>query len=125
MPTIGSMTKTIRFNPSDLGKIESVMDKENTTFNNAVHILIEGSGGTPKEKKAPSKSEYELIDEMASLMRVETNDLLRIIRDMLEEGTLYYSNGKLINPVYEDFENAFTEEQRERILEKAINDYGK
>lgn len=119
MPTIGSVTKTIRFNPSDLGIIEDLMKKEDTTFNNAVHLLIE-SGGTPKnqpkidrgtpkieektEERGTPKGNYELIDEMANLMRVPTEKLLDDIKELLEEGTLYYSNGKLVNPRYEEFE---------------------
>lgn len=44
------------------------------------------------------------IAEMAYLMRVPTETLLSDIRQVLEDGTLYYSNGKLVNPRYEEFE---------------------
>lgn len=45
------------------------------------------------------------IEEMAELMRVPMNKLLSDFRELLEEGTLYYANGKLINPRYSDFED--------------------
>ena len=121
MPTIGSETKTIRFNPSDLGLIEAIMRKENTTFNNAVHILINKNGGTPLEKK---RDDYESIVEMAGLMRVEPGTLLRAINELLESGELYYSQGKLVNPTYEEFEKVCEERKinRDNLLYKVIRD---
>ena len=134
MPTIGSETKTIRFNPSDLGIIEGIMKKEDTTFNNAVHLLIENGGtpknqskidrGTPKieektEERGTPKGNYELINEMANLMRVPTEKLLDDIKELLEEGTLYYSNGKLVNPRYEEFERLC--EVKKQDADKMIN----
>ena len=118
MPTIGSVTKTIRFNPTDLGLIESVMRKENTTFNNAVHILINENGGTPKKNQP--KTDIESIEEMANLMRVPTERLLSDFRELLEDGTLYYSNGKLVNPRYEDFERACEGKNIDKILESMV-----
>ena len=116
MPTIGSITKTIRFSPTDLGIIEDLMRKENTTFNNAVHLLVE-NGVHPKkiEKSAPGTPENEKkvctpktdisdIEEMASLMRVPTETLLSDFRKLLEDGELYYSGNRLVNPHYEEFE---------------------
>ena len=119
MPTIGSATKTIRFNPSDLELIESTMKKEETTFNNAVHILINQKGDIPLQKNEP-KTDIESIEEMASLMRVPTDRLLSDFRDLLEEGTLYYSNGKLVNPRYEDFERACEGRNIDKILESMV-----
>ena len=143
MPSIGSTTRTIRFNASDLGVIEAIMKKEDTSFNNAVHILIENGGtpkidgktseGTPekpenlsngvhpKEPKEP-KTDLEQIEEMANLMRVEPDKLIRDIKDMMEEGTLYYSDGKLRNPAYEEFENRCAEKKIpiDRVLSKIM-----
>lgn len=113
MPTIGSATKTIRFNPSDLGLIESVMKKENTTFNNAVHLLINNGKDTPK-------ADLESIAEMARLMQVSTEGLLTALNEALEEGTLYYSNGKLVNPRYEEFERACGDRNIDKILESMV-----
>lgn len=98
MPTIGSITKTIRFSPADLEKIESLKKKEDTTFNNAVHLLMNQAGVPLKNK------DYESIEEMAVLMKVTPEKILSDIRELIEEGDLYYSDGKLINPRYEDFE---------------------
>lgn len=141
MPTIGSVTKTIRFNPSDLGIIEDLMKKEDTTFNNAVHLLIENGGtpknqpkidrGTPKieektEERGTPKGNYELIDEMANLMRVPTEKLLDDIKELLEEGTLYYSNGKLVNPRYEEFERLceLKKQDADRMITNVVRQMG-
>ena len=126
MPSIGSVTRTIRFNASDLGIIEEVMKKEDTSFNNAVHLLISqpstplkpektAKSGTPKED-----SSLDSIREMANLMMVPTESLIEAIKDALEEGTLYYSNGKLINPRYEEFERACVGKNIDKILESII-----
>lgn len=121
MPTIGSVTKTIRFNPTDLGIIEDLMKKEDTTFNNAVHLLIENGvhpknqsktdRGTPENEKKEEewgtpipKTDYESIVEMANLMQVPIEKLLSDFRELLENGDLYYSGKKLVNPHYEEFE---------------------
>lgn len=116
MPTIGSVTKTIRFNPSDLELIESVMKKENTTFNNAVHLLINNGENTKEDKK----TDLESIAEMARLMQVSTEGLLAALNEALEEGTLYYSNGKLVNPRYEEFERACGNRNIDKILESMV-----
>lgn len=129
MPTIGSMTRTIRFNPSDLGVIEDIMKKEDVSFNNAVHLIIERAGtpqngsksatGTPQNEEkstngvhpkeenvcTPKRDNYDLIAEMATLMRVDIDKVLRDIRELLESGELYYSNGTLRYSRYEEFEN--------------------
>ena len=124
------------------------MDKEKTSFNNAVHLLIESSGTPQNEKKAEGtplnqtknaegvhpenedrgtpipKTDYESIAEMASLMRVETDKFLRDIKDLLESGVLYYSNGVLRNSVYEEFEN-MCEAKRvpvEKVLTKVMRE---
>lgn len=104
------------------------MKKENTSFNNAVHLLIEGrgtpknrsknDGGTPEKEenrgtpdKNIPKTDYESIEEMANLMRVPTGQLLSCVKDLLERGELYYSKGKLRNPRYEEFEDICSEKK--------------
>ena len=57
---------------------------------------------------------------MANLMRVPTEKLLLDFRELLEEGTLYYSNGKLVNPRYEDFERACEGRNIDKILESMV-----
>ena len=121
MPTIGSTTRTIRFNATDLGIIEDLMKKEDITFNNAVHLLIENGvhpknqqktdRGTPENEKKEEKrgtpipkTDYESILEMANLMQVPIEKLLSDFRELLENGDLYYSGKKLTNPHYEEFE---------------------
>ena len=96
MPTIGSVTKTIRFNPSDLGIIEDIMKKEDTTFNNAVHLLIE-NGGTPKNQskidrgtpKIEEKTEERLVnpryEEFERLCEVKKQDADKMINNVVRQ----------------------------------------
>lgn len=107
MPSIGSTTRTIRFSPEDLEIIEDLMKKEDTTFNKAVHLLISGVVH-PKNtvKVVPSEEKTDLSDlsEMAELMRVTTEKILADIKTLIEDGTLYYENGRLVNPRYDELE---------------------
>lgn len=118
MPTIGSITKTIRFSPSDLEKIELTMKKEDTSFNNAVHLLINQTGVPAK------KDDLSDLSEMASLMCVTTEKLLSDIKDLVENGDLYYMGGRLINPKYEEFERVCEKRnvKVEHIITKAIRE---
>ena len=137
MPSIGSVTRTIRFNASDLGIIEDVMKKEDTSFNNAVHLLISRPGTPEKDEKTANcvpqneektakvgtpkdDSSLDSIREMASLMMVPMESLMEAIKDALENGTLYYSNGKLYDPTYEEFERACVGRNKTKILESVI-----
>lgn len=141
MPSIGSATRTIRFNASDLGIIEDVMQKENTSFNNAVHLLIENgvhpkiseksSSGTPEkeekmEKQGTPDADLGQIEEMASLMRVDTGKIISDIKAMLENGELYYSGSRLVNPRYEEFENicAAKKQDPDRMIANVVRQMG-
>ena len=53
-------------------------------------------------------------------MQVTSEKLLSDIRELLEEGTLYYSEGKLVNPRYEEFERACKGKNIDKILESVI-----
>ena len=64
------------------------------------------------------KTDITDIVEMAELMRVPMNKLLSDFRELLEEGTLYYENGKLINPRYSDFEDIC--EKKKQDIDKTI-----
>lgn len=66
------------------------------------------------------KTDYESIEEMAALMSVTTEKLLMDIRELLEEGSLYYSEGKLVNPRYEEFERACKGKDIDRILDSVV-----
>ena len=81
---------------------------------------------TPKTEEVctPKRDNYELIAEMAGLMRVDTEKVLRDIKDLMESGVLYYSNGVLRNSIYEEFEN-LCEAKRvpvEKVLTKVMRE---
>ena len=82
---------------------------------------------TPKTEKVytPDKN-MAAINEMANLMRVEPEKLLLDIRELLESGDLYYSKGRLVNPRYEEFEEACEARKQDvdRLLNKMIRELG-
>ena len=60
MPTVGSITKTIRINPRDLEVFEKLME-DGTSWSGAIHKLCEG---VPKTEKTESEGvpEKEIIE---------------------------------------------------------------
>jgi len=56
-------------------------------------------------KGSSANADLSDLAEMAELMRVSTEKILSDIKDMIEEGTLYYENGELINPRYAELES--------------------
>lgn len=109
------------------GKLK--FDGENLSVECTHQNLEKSSSGTPEiiekvytlDKNIP-KSDYESLAEMANLMRVSTDKLLSDFKDMIENGDLYYSGGKLRNPTYEEFENICESrgQKVENILTKVI-----
>ena len=108
MPTIGSVTKTIRINPKDLEVIEELM-KDGTTWSGAIHKLCEGNvphaesletaKGVPEKPSVSSegvplsKEIVKQIEEMCMFLGVDTNTFLKEICKGLESGQLGYENG--------------------------------
>ena len=92
MPTIGSITKTIRINPADLKVIERIM-ADGTSWSGAIHRLCSENGssaGTPVEN--PYKLDTEILKDLDTMARFGGGSVGEIIR-MLDEGL---NNGSLI-----------------------------
>ena len=72
----------------------------------------------------PQNKDYESICEMADLLRVTTDELLKAVNELLESGKLYYSNGQLINETYEELEEVCQKRgiDIEGIIYKVIRD---
>ena len=82
-------------------------------------------GCTPgKDKGVPA--DLKDIEEMAVLMRVPTETLLSDFRQLLEDGVLYYSGNRLINPRYEDFERVCEAKKQDpdRVIMNVIRQMG-
>ena len=65
-----------------------------------------------------SSTDIQDIEEMAALMNVRPEKLLSDFRELLEEGELYYTGGRLINPRYIDFEDIC--ERKKQDIDKTI-----
>lgn len=94
MPSIGSMTKTVRFYADDLEKIEELVNN-GATFSGAVHQLIENSGktaGTPIERTEVMAG----IEEMATLCGMTLDEFMGQIYSLLEEGKLLVDGDRII-----------------------------
>lgn len=95
MPSIGSITKTVRFYAEDLEQIEGLV-AEGMTFSGAVHKLISENSG--KSTGVPTKITdiVEEFDEMASCSGISLDDLVNGIFTLLEDGTLMIENGSIV-----------------------------
>ena len=107
----------IKFDGENL-KVECTHQNEKNQVKNS-EKTAECTHQTDEKVYTPSKTAMESVDEMANLMRVPTEKLLDDIKELLEEGTLYYSNGKLVNPRYEEFERLC--EVKKQDADKMIN----
>lgn len=105
MPTIGSVTKTIRINPKDLEVIEKLME-DGTTWSGAVHKLCEGvpTKIETNTQKAEKNSTYSRaypseLDEFLSyapLFGMNEEEYLTKIKEAIDKGVLMEENGKFV-----------------------------
>lgn len=91
MPTIGSITKTIRINPRDLEVIEGLME-DGTTWSGAIHKLCEGVPSIkPEEVEIP-----KYVSEMGTIGRaygLSGEEIIKKLIEAMEEGLITYENG--------------------------------
>ena len=115
MPSIGSVTKTVRFYADDVEKIEKLI-VGGMTFSGAVHHLIECSG-TPKKgrstppKGTPKGTPYDIpegilagIKEMGDIAGLSLAEMLKQYLTLMEEGYLMYEDDGRIMPMKEEWE---------------------
>lgn len=118
MPTIGSITKTIRINPSDLAIIEGLM-ADGTSWSGAIHKLCEG---TPVKKTVLDDDVVKEIHSMAEFCKVGTNTLMKDILSGLMEGNLLIRGGKVVGrPEYDLDELEEACHDRGITVQEAIN----
>lgn len=96
MPTIGSVTKTVRIAPRDLEVINALM-ADGTSWSGAIHKLCEGVPTKIPEKSGltPNK-DLEEIDSMAKFFGMDGGELLKGVCDGLMDGNLTVENGKVV-----------------------------
>lgn len=113
MPTIGSITKTIRINPKDLEVIERIME-DGTTWSGAIHKLCEGvpieskpiSEGVPKEeyervlKELEAKNNvpqsYGELESYCSFFGVEIEEFVKQLVEKITSGQIGYEDGEIV-----------------------------
>lgn len=113
MPTIGSVTKTIRIAPRDLEVIEGLM-ADGTSWSGAIHKLCsENRGsevGTPEKSKKISEAspkELEEIESMAVFWGISADELLKGVYAGLEDGNLTYEGRKIVGVPELELENLY------------------
>ena len=92
-----------------------------------VHQNSEKSSSSKLENdKTVCTPDYEQIVEMAILMNVTSEKLFSDIKDLLENGELYYSGGRLVNPRYEEFESLCERKKWDidKTIEKVVREMG-
>ena len=105
MPTIGSVTKTVRIAPRDLEVINALM-ADGTSWSGAIHKLCEGVPTKISEKSGltPNK-DLEEIDSMAKFFGMDGGELLKGVCDGLMDGNLTVENGKVVGVPEIDLDN--------------------
>lgn len=105
MPTIGSVTKTVRIAPRDLELINGLM-ADGTSWSGAIHKLCEGVPTKISEKTGltPNK-DLEEIDSMAKFFGMDVGDLLKGVCAGLMDGNLTVENGKVVGTPDLELEN--------------------
>jgi hypothetical protein len=108
MPSIGSITKTIRINAEDLKVIEEIMGREGVTWSGAIHYLVGNGEGTPSmvydsrmvKEVTPL---YDIdpkyladMDSMKSFMGGSVGEMIRLFDECLNDGTIYFENGTFV-----------------------------
>ena len=122
MPTIGSVTKTVRIAPRDLEVINALM-ADGTSWSGAIHKLCEGVPTKISEKSGltPNK-DLEEIDSMAKFFGMDGGELLKGVCDGLMDGNLTVENGKVVGVPEANLDN-FKEACHEKgiDLQKALD----
>ena len=97
MPSVGSITKTIRLSPIDREYIESLMSERGLTWSGAVHYVI--SGGTRSEEEIVQslmdRAVYRDIKKKCKANGISTHDFYRGILELWEKGKIEIVDGKV------------------------------
>ena len=114
MPTLGSITKTIRINPKDLEVIEGLME-DGTSWSGAIHKLCEGvpiastpkesvnSEGVPKEEYEKLKEEvekyntgvYRELESYCDFFGVSKEEFIGEVIKSMQSGEIMYEDGRI------------------------------
>lgn len=111
MPTIGSITKTVRINPDDISILSDIMRRNNLTWSGVIHYLIENRGVPQIDKGVPQKSEKSAVGctpkdntgvpqeflQMLHDLRMPLSDFITEITNLIDSGCLMNENGHLVS----------------------------
>lgn len=95
MPTIGSVTKTVRIAPKDLEVINGLM-ADGTSWSGAIHKLCEGVPTGKPQESANSNNDLSEIESMANFFRMGLDEFLKGVCDGLMDGSLTVEGGKVV-----------------------------
>lgn len=99
MPSLGSITKTIRLSAEDKEKVEGMMKDGGLTWSGAVHRLIcEFDRGTPTEFKRQDlmdKAVERELRQMCRLSGISTHDFFRGVSELWERGKIEIDREKV------------------------------
>lgn len=107
MPSVGSITKTIRINAEDKEYLEKMMDERGLTWSGVVHQIV-SERGTPTKKESipkgtPLENRQDLMDKaverdigsMCKLSGISTHDFYRGICELWNKGYVCIEDGKV------------------------------
>lgn len=99
MPTNGSITKTVRINPSDLAVLEEIM-QDGISWSGAVHKVISEYRSPKKSVGTPLPDVPESVHRdnaaMAKFSLMTYSELIIALNEGLNDGSLAIENGKIV-----------------------------
>lgn len=109
MPSLGSITKTVRINQADLGVIEEIMSRERVSWSGAVHYLCANVGYTPKKNNQEGVLGEEWADtlRMLELWGIPLSDFLQMLHEALENGEISLDGGRIVTKDSLDLERLY------------------
>ena len=102
MPTNGSITKTVRINPSDLAVLEEIM-QDGLSWSGAVHKVISEYGSPKKGEKSvgtPLSDVPESVHRdnaaMALFGQMTYSEMIVLLNTELNDGRLRIESGEIV-----------------------------
>ena len=95
MPTVGSITKTVRINPTDLVLIEGLMS-DGTSWSGAIHKLCANYSKKPTPSSEFNEDTLEDLRMMMELSGGTVSDAIEALDTAMNDGLILFDDGRLI-----------------------------
>lgn len=95
MPSIGSITKTIRIYKNDLRVVEKIMEDEKASWSGAIHLIISGYKENLTRQDIMDRAVERDIKMECRKKGISTHDLFRGVSELFRKGRIYEEKGRI------------------------------